>query len=192
MVIQRPDMENGTYYHGTHTHRYINTMINSSSRMHIVSPYIDQYYARLIADKAKNAEFYIIASAIEDDAKRILCNRGSKASLILHAFISLILLYIMLRYAALPLYAVPLAFVPMLVGIGKYFRRTKGAQRIHLKVPRQFVHAKMYISEDQAILGSVNLTYKGTHSNVEHIDIKGDPEEVRMLRKEFWEMWRAY
>ena len=62
---------------------------------------------------------------------------------------------------------------------------------IELRVPKGFVHAKMYIGEKTAIVGSANLTYAGMHQNVEHIDVIRDRGQIADLKKQFFSMWNS-
>jgi phosphatidylserine/phosphatidylglycerophosphate/cardiolipin synthase-like enzyme len=179
------------HYYGTDTYKYINGMIKSSRRMYIVSPYIDRYYANLMARSTRSTEFYIISSSIDVDAKKRLEKGGSKIILALWAIASILLFY--LEFAAgVHSYLLAFSILPILWGFGRYSSGSRAARRIHIKVPRQFVHAKTYVSDQQAISGSVNLTYKGTHSNVEHIEVSKDPREVGIMQEQFWELWNRY
>lgn len=185
--------DNGKNYHyyGSDTHRYINGMIKSSKKMYIISPYIDNYYADFVSKRSPSTEFYIISSSMEDDARRTLQRRGSRLVLFLWFALSCIVLYAELMIG-IGGYLLLISLLPFLWGINSYISRSVKSRQIHLKVPKQFVHAKMYISDDQAISGSVNLTYKGTHSNVEHIEISKNPDEIENLQQQFWDMWKRY
>jgi phosphatidylserine/phosphatidylglycerophosphate/cardiolipin synthase-like enzyme len=70
------------------------------------------------------------------------------------------------------------------------FYSAKRKKRIIIRKPEGFVHAKIYISENEAIHGSANLTYNGTHSNIEHIEIIRDNEKIAKLHSEFERMWK--
>ncbi len=180
-----------SYHYGSDTYKYINSMIKSSKRMQIVSPYIDSYYANIILRSSPKTEFYIISSSLDASAKKILGKRYSKRILLTFALLSVLLLWAEITLG-IGNYLLALSLVPFLFGISKYTSSSTGSKRIHLKTPKKFVHAKMYISDSQAILGSVNLTYKGTHSNIEHIDITSDTDELYKLREQFWDIWGTY
>jgi len=59
-------------------------------------------------------------------------------------------------------------------------------------VTDRFVHEKMYISESSAIVGSANLTYSGTHKNVEHIEIIRDNKRIKEMDNHFDGLWKKY
>ena len=179
------------HYYGSEAHRYINKMIKSSKAMYIVSPYIDSYYADLLAKRSSSAEFYIISSSMEDKARNMLQRRASRLNLIVWTLLSVAVFYVEINIG-IGSYLLALSLLPLLWGLGRYMLRSRSVKGVHLKIPKQFVHAKMYISDDQVISGSANLTYKGTHSNVEHIEISRDPQEVEQMQDEFWRMWKSY
>lgn len=185
------DKEKNGHYYGSDTHKYINDMIRSTKKMYVISPYIDNYYAQIIANRSPATEFYIISSSLENDAKRRLVGSSQLLPILLSMVLSFMVLYLELmlglRGYALLTCAMPLVF-SMISGLAK----SRSMRGIHLKVPKQFVHAKMYIADKQAISGSVNMTYKGTHSNVEHIEITRNAQEVEMLREQFWKLWKKY
>jgi len=62
-----------------------------------------------------------------------------------------------------------LSYVPVLI-IGFLFfalfivrLSTRRPKNIRLKVPKEFIHAKFYVGDNEAITGSANLTYRGMH-----------------------------
>jgi phosphatidylserine/phosphatidylglycerophosphate/cardiolipin synthase-like enzyme len=179
------------HYYGSDTHKYINRMIESSRKMYIVSPYIDAYYADFVARRSPSTEFYIISSAMEDDARKKLSQGVSRLALLPWIALSCVLAYIEMDLG-ISGYPLALSLLPLLWGMDRYLSRSRSVKGVHLKIPGRFVHAKMYISDEQAISGSVNLTYKGTHSNVEHIEISKDPEEIVILQDQFWDLWKRY
>ena len=61
------------------------------------------------------------------------------------------------------------------------------SERIRLE--KSFTHSKMYISEKEGIEGSANLTFAGTHRNIENIEIIKDIQELRRMKTEFWKLW---
>ena len=63
---------------------------------------------------------------------------------------------------------------------------------VKLKIPSKFVHAKMYIGDAEAIRGSANLTFKGMHKNIEHIELTSDPVQIKELEKQFWRIWSSF
>ena len=74
----------------------------------------------------------------------------------------------------------------MLIGTARHWRISNG---VSVKVPRNFVHAKMYISGQMAMIGSANLTYSGMHRNIEHMSVIRSSREIGRLASQFWELW---
>ncbi|MCL4365291.1 MAG: phospholipase D family protein [Candidatus Marsarchaeota archaeon] len=177
--------EGSTHYCGIDTHKYINGLINSAGDILIVSPYIDDYYARMLSDSGSDRRFYIIASSIEQEVSRRLSGRKSPFAVLGYMLLSMLLVSVS-TLAGLGLMLIIPSLIPAAIGLFKYSSRK---QNIVLKVPRQFVHAKIYISDNMAITGSANLTYKGTHRNLEQISITYNSDEISRLRGQFWDMW---
>ncbi len=177
--------EGSTHYCGIDTYKYINELINSAGDILIVSPYIDSYYAKMLSDSCSGRKFYIIASSIEQEVIRLLSGSKRPLMVVRYALLSVLLMSLSILYG-LGWMLVVLSLIPAAVGMFKYL---SGKRRMVLKVPRQFVHAKIYISDRMAITGSANLTYKGTHRNLEQISITYDSDEISRLRGQFWDMW---
>jgi phosphatidylserine/phosphatidylglycerophosphate/cardiolipin synthase-like enzyme len=176
-------------YSGSSSYRYINSLIRKGSELYIVSPYIDNYYATVIRDLSSSRRFRIISSSIDERAKSILTHNVPKSKLALYFLMSLLVSYA--TYFLLHTLLYPAVIMLMFVIYAAIVRLTTGNRNVYLKIPNRFVHAKMYISEDQAITGSANLTYKGTHVNVEHIEIIRDRRRVDELRKDFLRLWNS-
>ncbi len=183
--------ERASYHYGSDSYRHIDRMLDTSRRMHIVSPYLDRYYAERIFRNASRSEFYIISSSMDEGARHVLRRRGSLPTLAVYGLFSAALLY---AFIALGIYGYALLApaIPLVIGMAKYRSSSSRSRRIHLKVPDRFVHAKMYVSERQAVMGSANLTYKGMHSNVEAIEVTEEQDKVDKLLDQFWEMWDKY
>ena len=173
-----------TYYYGSDTHRYINDLIGKGSEVLIVSPYVDRYYAEIILEKSRDRKFYLISSSMENDVLRLF-NAGSQLWIPAYLGLSMILLGLLLFIGATGALLLP-SIAPIAIGIIKNAGKGSG---VRLKVPKQFVHAKMYISEGMAITGSANLTYKGTYKNLEQINIIYNKADIDKLRNQFWGMW---
>jgi len=169
-----------TYYSGSDTHRYIDDLFRSRGEILIISPYIDRYYAEILLRKSGGRKFYVMSSSLDGDALKILGRKSSALSLAGYALLSLVILGLLLLVHAGSQYLIS-SVIPIAVGIVK--NAGKGSKVI-LKVPKQFVHAKMYISDDMAIIGSANLTYKGTFKNVEHVNVVYDQEEIKRLKEQ--------
>lgn len=174
-----------TYYYGSDTHRYINELIDRKGEILMVSPYVDRYYAELIIKKARGRKIYLISSSIEADVMKMF-NTSSRLWLLAYIGLSIILLGLLLFIGASGA-VLSLFLVPLIIGFIKIPVRKS---EVVLKVPKQFVHVKMYISEGMAITGSANLTYKGTHKNVEQINITYNGVDIGKLKNQFWGMWK--
>ena len=131
---------------------------------------------------------YIISSSMDKEAIKILGKRFSILRFLLAILLSAVELYMGILYG---LYAYALLAVALTLIIG-YFASVTGNRNISLVIPKRFVHAKMYISENEAISGSANLTYRGMRRNVEIIEIMHDKDSVESMRRTFWKMWKEY
>ena len=171
---------------GSDSYRYVERLIRNEKRILIVSPYIDEYYARLLL-KDNHKQIFVISSSADVRARRILTsdrrNRwllAASAPLALYGIIE----YIGKEYA----YAVTALLLSFII-LSVFFLRKK-PRNISFRVPEKFVHAKMYIGRNEAISGSANLTYRGMHSNVEQIGITIDKKDIRDLEAQFWNIWK--
>lgn len=173
---------------GSDSYRYVETLIRKGGEVCIVSPYIDGYYARFLSRNSLGKRIYIISSSMDKEAIRILGKRFSVLRFLLAILLSAVELYMGILYG---IYAYALLAVALTLIIG-YFASVMGNRNISLVMPRRFVHAKMYISENEAISGSANLTYRGMHRNVEMIEIMHDKESVEGMHRTFWRMWKEY
>jgi phosphatidylserine/phosphatidylglycerophosphate/cardiolipin synthase-like enzyme len=176
-----------SYYSGSETYKYLERLLERSGDILLISPYIDTYYAEMVSGLSRNKHFYIISSSAEVNALNILKRKRSKLPLALYAMLSIAIALLML-YIRVFGPVLSISFVPFIVGLIKYY---KTKQNIFLKIPKQFVHAKSYIADGMAITGSANLTYKGTHKNIEQISVTYNGSEICLLRKQFWSMWKS-
>ncbi len=175
-------------YSGHESYRYVEKIIKNGRNICISSPYIDRYYAAFLLRNCAGKQIRIIASSIDSDAARMLRGGGVRLwPFKLSAFVIIMDAFLYLLHAAgLALIAASVA----LIACSLFFVRMK-SRGISLKVPREFVHAKMYIAETEAASGSANFTYRGMHKNVEHIDVVTDPKDVKELRRQFQSIWDA-
>lgn len=179
-------------YSGRDSYKYISRLLKGSSKVYIISPYIDLYYAKVLKRLSANKKIYIISSSMDDEAKKILTKRHLISPLFYSAVLLLLLaaLLALLGNVEIAFAFTTFAFV-LSVGTAIAFKFSK-PKNIMLKVPGDFVHAKLYIGGSMAIQGSANLTYKGMHSNVEHIEVVYDKQAVKRLAEEFWRIWSKY
>ncbi len=173
-------------YSGRNTHKEVEELVRNSREVLVVSPYIDEYYARFLSNTGKK-RICIIASSVKPDARKIIENGHFDAESVLA--ISIFATCTAISYSMN--ITVLLAFFAILsmLEARSFYLKLSGNRNIALKVPKKFVHAKMYIGEKKAIVGSANLTYAGMHRNIEHIDVTKDKGRIDSLRKQFWKLW---
>ncbi len=175
-----------TYYYGSDTYKHIDELIERGREVLIVSPYVDRYYAEKLLGYSKGRKLYLISSSMDSEALGLLQGTSSIWAV---AYLSLSsVLLALLLYIRVPDALLTISLIPIIVGMVK----NMGRNRVMLKVPKQFVHAKMYISDSAAITGSANLTYKGTHKNLEQINITRSRNDIEKLKKQFWELWSGF
>ena len=181
------DGEPAVGYSGNESYRYVERAIDEAGELLIVSPYIDMYYAKFIAQRSKGKKIRIISSSMESAAKMEI--GGSRRLKGLFYFIFL------LFFANLASYLIHINMVlveaasALLLAVAVPIGAKKKGAAAEIKHPKKFVHAKMYISDALAIVGSANLTYRGMHSNIEHLEIITDREKIDELRRIFYKMW---
>jgi phosphatidylserine/phosphatidylglycerophosphate/cardiolipin synthase-like enzyme len=175
--------------YGRNSYELVEKLIRSSKNVCIISPYIDAYYADFIVRHGKGKRIRIISSAISKEArKRISKMSAYKLILTLSALIIANLLIVRLS-ASIAAYTSFISFLLFLVYIMAYANDRSRKNGIRLKIPKEFVHAKLYIGDNMAIEGSANLTFSGMHKNIEQIRVIDSAEEVSNLRKEFDKLW---
>ncbi len=184
-----PDkFNNYSSYSGTESYRYVESLVNDSKRVLVISPYIDAHYAKFLARSSKDREIYVISSSLERGPKEILVGRGANAIVL-----SLIAIALILGFALLFINHIIVGCAVLAVSvISLYFAMADvGGSKVKLKIPAQFVHAKMYIGDGQAVHGSANLTYKGMHRNIEYVELTRDQAQLKDLESQFWKLWHS-
>ena len=178
-------------YSGSSSYKYVEKLIDGGKRVLIVSPYIDEYYARYLISRGMSRRIYVIASSVSENVEKMLSG-GRRWLNPVYAFLTVAILVTLLLYFDVQyLYVLLLAVIAIaLTGAIATLMHEKRSN-IRFKRPSSFVHAKLYISEKMAIEGSANLTYKGLHSNVEYIKIVYERREIDELEKRFWSMWNS-
>jgi len=179
-------------YEGTDTHRYIDRLLSGrGNSLLIITPFIGPFYARMLLKESKRKDVYIIISHsdINSKAERLLTHRhvgGYVKALAYLAVLAAILYYFRITVFAIGTSAVFAAVLAMmLVSLGK-------RSRVWLKVASApFIHEKLYIADAEAITGSANLTFGGTHKNLEQIEVIHDQNEIGRLREHFWSVWNG-
>lgn len=177
-------------YSGKDCHKYVEQLLKKGKELHIVSPYIDNYYANFILRNSGGKNIRIISSSIERDAEKTLTKGRFPKELAISTLlvaIADIMLYLLSFY----LYSFYIFMAVLLLIMATFLLSIKTPKNIRLKIPKEFVHAKIYLSENGGIEGSANLTYKGMHKNIEHIKVVLDPNELRSLEMQFEEIWKS-
>ncbi len=66
----------------------------------------------------------------------------------------------------------------------------KSETSFEVKIPLDFVHAKLYIVDEKAYMGSANFTKSGMYSNVECLAEMGK-DEAEVLESQFKKLWSS-
>ncbi len=174
--------------YGDKAYKVINRIIRHSRELLVISPYIDEYYAAILKSESRKKHIFIISSSPTKEAQNILLSRPlfSRAYASLSAFsaFAAALLY--------GLFGLKLAgFILLFVAVACAFSAVKlrPHSRIHLKTPKKFVHIKMYTSDCGVVTGSANLTYSGTHRNIEQVELSTSTYEIEKSKRYFWKLW---
>lgn len=179
--------ERTSSYYGNMAYKYVDKLLKSEKDLLIISPYIDDYYADYLARHSRGKSIHIISSSIKNSAAKKL-RRGGFANAAIAAFILASVNWLLLL---LGLFSVYFAAASMLFVLVLLFLSLTQRSRIYLKIPQEFVHAKMYVGDGSAIDGSANLTYMGMHKNIESIRVTSDAREVEKMKRNFWTLWNS-
>lgn len=181
-------------YSGDSSYRFVDRLIRSGGKkLLVVSPYIGTGYAKLLVREARRKKVYVVTSqssleyegSILKGVPEVSAIKGYLKPLAYFSIITAFAVYLNFSYLLLPLALIVLALVAMSVFT---FRRARS--NFQLKVSRdKFVHEKLYITDNEAIIGSANLTFSGMHKNIEHIQIIRDPKKREELEEHFNMLW---
>ena len=177
-------------YSGKDSYKYVENLICSGKRILIVSPYIDLHYANFILRNSSGKKYYILSSSMDARAKSLLLGgRFPKETVTLSVMFFLgFVLFLAINLYTYSAYMLVMSVLAIFATLLLLKRRNTC---ISVKLPKEFVHAKIYVSEGMAIHGSANLTYKGMHQNVEHIEVTREREAVDGLERQFWQLWKS-
>lgn len=183
------------WYSGDSSYKYVDKLVkNSDPELMIISPYISNHYTKMLINQSGRKKIRVVTSdssmGYKDSMLKNLAansvNGYLKAIAFFFVFV-LISIYLQLIYIAATLSLLVLALVVL-----AYKRRKDTNSNLRVKVSnRKFVHEKLYIGADIAIVGSANLTFNGMHKNVEHIEILKNQEKIAALKRHFEEMWKS-
>ncbi len=181
-------------YSGQSSYKFIDGLLRSEGKMlRIVSPFLDEHYARFLIGLAGRKQVRIITTGkgIAGSRAVALLSKGIRVGTLLKVFLYFAALFMIVAYLGIWYAAIGIAAAGALILFVEYERFKKGARNIEVRVSGgPFVHEKIYIGSDEAITGSANLTYSGTHRNVEHIEVTDDPSRIAELGRHFEELWK--
>ena len=177
----------GTSYYGKRAYRYVDKLLKSERNLLIVSPYIDDYYASYLAAHSRGKRRYIISSSIRGSAaKRLQKSNVGNALAAEFLAVSVNWLLFLINGLNATFAFASIGFGAILIAYSLLHRN-----RIYLKVPKEFVHVKMYVGDGVAVEGSANLTYAGMHKNIETVHLIRDRKDVEERKRQFWTMWNS-
>jgi phosphatidylserine/phosphatidylglycerophosphate/cardiolipin synthase-like enzyme len=182
----------GEGYSGDQSHRFVDDLIAEKGDLFIITPYIDAFYAeRLLRSRSRKVRVITSGAPNNSEALAVL-SRGRKPWIRFVGIYFLILAGLLCLahfYTAAILCGVVCVLSVLWIVLRRMILR-KGQLKIEVKVVKNlFVHEKIYIGTDNAIVGSANLTYNGMHKNIEHIEIISDPSRVAELKSHFNRLW---
>ncbi len=177
------------WYSGSSSYKQINKLLRSKSKYIMIStPYIDNYYLKILGRISRKRKVMLVSSkASNKKIKKFMSNKIRKFSVMFFVvyLASLLGIWFMGLYLILQNAFV---YIPLIFSIVISIVSKGTKLKVHI-IGNEFVHEKLYITEKLAITGSANLTYAGTHKNIEHIEIIEDLEKIRGLRKHFEKLW---
>lgn len=180
--------ERTSSYYGKRAYKYVDKILKDEKNLLIISPYIDDYYAAYLAAHSHGKKIYIISSSITASATKRLHRNDAFRSSITAIFLSVSVSWLLFL---LDVFNPILAFASIAAGVLLVSYSFMRRSNIYLKIPKDFVHAKMYVGDSSAVEGSANLTYAGMHKNIESVRPISDPAEVDALKRQFWTLWNS-
>ena len=180
-------------YSGSDTHKYIDRLINDGSgTLKVVSPFITPDYAGMLQKVSGRKRVYVMTSRAQSAKQEAAISMLQEERRLINHKIILGILIVLLGTIALRLYlySAPTAAL-FAIAVALWLKKPRSNLRLKV-VTSRFIHEKMYLSDRSAIVGSANLTYAGTHRNIEHIEIIEDPERVGELSEHFDDLWSSY
>lgn len=183
-------------YSGESSYRYVDQLIkNDDPELMIISPYISNYYTKMLIKLSGKKKIRVVTSDTSLGYKDSLLNnltgqsiKGYIKAIAFFFLLDLISIYLQFDYTT-----VILSLIVLILTVLAYKRHENINSNLQVKVTgKKFVHEKLYIASNMAIVGSANLTFNGMHKNVEHIEIIRAAEKIANLKKHFEEQWRSY
>ena len=181
-------------YSGSESWRHIDRLLESNGRhIKIITPFISDYYVDRILKIARKKKVYLLLSGAgkaEEAAVKRLLKRNRSLNLGMIAYLALIVAG--LAYLKFYVYAAGVGAIALFALYYGMVLKPAGTKLFVKIATDRFIHEKLYLSDDTAIVGSANLTYAGTHRNVEHIEVINDPARVDELSLHFDGLWGRY
>lgn len=174
-------------YYGKRAYKYVDKLLKGEKDLLIVSPYLDDYYAAYLAKHSHGRKRYIISSSIRSSAAKKL-QRNQLSNSLTSAFLAASVNWLLFLIGSFNL---PFAIASVGSGLALVAYSLLHRNRIYLKVPKEFVHVKMYVGDSVAVEGSANLTYAGMHKNIETVRLIRDAKEIEALKRQFWTLWNS-
>lgn len=180
-------------YSGNESYKYIDELIKKSHNLKIISPYISLFYAKKIAYYSKHKKISIITFKPQTKNELTAFKYLTKLNNLLK-FIKLLIYTILLESAAILLkfYSIALILFVFFIIVFILFYLIYGpitSSNISIKISKKFIHEKIYIGNDSAIIGSANLTYNGMHKNIEYVEVIKDKNKINSLKDHFNSLW---
>ena len=182
-------------YSGQSSYRFIDRLLRLDGKvLMVVSPFMDEYYAKILTGIASRKKVKIITTGKGAGGSKVVAalSKGVGTGILVKIFFYFAALFAIVAYIGIWYAAEAIAAIGALAFLMMYIRFRNGTRNIEVRVlGGPFVHEKIYICGGEAITGSANLTYSGTHKNVEHIEMTDDPKSVSNLSKHFEELWES-
>jgi phosphatidylserine/phosphatidylglycerophosphate/cardiolipin synthase-like enzyme len=191
----RRGSSNSYGYSGSDTHKYIDELINDNAKiLKVITPYLGISYARTLVHISTRKRIYLIVSGDstkkDEEAVRFITKKGRHVDIKPVIYGSIIAIGIALAGVYPLALSIGILLAVYIYRAGIYLPKHRN---ITVKIAtNKFIHEKMYISEGSAIVGSANLTYSGTHKNIEHIEVIKEHKKVKELEEHFDNLWKKY
>ncbi|HUC39104.1 MAG TPA: phospholipase D-like domain-containing protein [Candidatus Acidoferrum sp.] len=179
-------------YSGSASHLLIDRMIGSGEKtLSIICPFISIYYAKILIRQSSRKRIRVITSNSRISEAAVKMMKRGRGPGHIKLMVYLIMLFVILL--VLGIYPFYIAMIPVMAVVAVFpLMKRQGRSGIEVKVAvESFIHEKIYLSDTYAITGSANLTYSGTHKNIEHIEETHDAEKLKRLSMHFEDLWKG-
>jgi len=191
--VSRTPGQQSRGYSGSDSYRYVDKLINDNGcALRIVSPFITPDYANELQRIAKKKRVYVITSRAQSQKQNMAIGiLQTRRKLVDFKAILIISIFLYLMFALNQFVYFAAGLVVLAIAILLWLKGPRSNLRLKV-VTDKFIHEKLYISDDNAIVGSANLTYAGMHKNIEHIELINEQDKVNQLSEHFDELWSKY